>query len=117
MQDSTFHNFVIITIILPLEHDSLIRRENALGDPVVAPAAVSGAATKLHSWEPNWYSTLPICFYLMVNSGGTSLQAVRPAQPDSPSRDRYQQQPSYRGAWTVVPKRPLYRECTLPVGK
>jgi DNA-binding LytR/AlgR family response regulator len=33
MQDSTFHNFIIITIIVPLKHDSVIRRENALADP------------------------------------------------------------------------------------
>jgi len=32
MQDSTFHNFIIITIIVPLKHDSVIRRENALAD-------------------------------------------------------------------------------------
>src|SRR6266436_7818564 len=33
MQDRKFHHFIIITIIVPLEHDSVIRRENALGDP------------------------------------------------------------------------------------
>src|SRR5580704_6732915 len=33
MQDGTFYHFIIITIIVPLEHDSVIRRENALGDP------------------------------------------------------------------------------------
>lgn len=59
--------------------------------------------------------TLPICFYLMVNSGGTRLQAVRRAQTDNPSRDRYQQHPSYHGAWTVVPKHPLHRERHLTV--
>ncbi len=31
MQDRKFHHFIIITIIVPLEHDSVIRRENALG--------------------------------------------------------------------------------------
>src|ERR1700736_4483675 len=32
MQDRTFHYFIIFTIIVPLEHDSVIRRNNALGD-------------------------------------------------------------------------------------
>jgi hypothetical protein len=58
MQDSTFHKFIIIMIIVPLKHDSVIRRENALADPIAA-AAVSGATTKLHSWEPNWYLNPP----------------------------------------------------------
>src|ERR1700692_2077962 len=34
MQDRKFHHFIIITIIVPLKHDSVIRRENALGDPL-----------------------------------------------------------------------------------
>ena len=32
MQENKFHKFIIITIIVPLEHDSVIRREHALGD-------------------------------------------------------------------------------------
>ena len=47
MQDNTSHNFIIITIIVPMKHDSVIRRENTLADPIAA-AAVSGAMTKLH---------------------------------------------------------------------
>src|SRR5271163_2358010 len=31
MQDRTFHYFIIITMIVPLAHDSVIRREHALG--------------------------------------------------------------------------------------
>src|ERR1700736_2027073 len=31
MQDRKFHKFIIITIIVPFGHDSVIRRENALG--------------------------------------------------------------------------------------
>jgi hypothetical protein len=34
MQEKKFHHFIIIKIMLPLEHDSVIRRENALGDPL-----------------------------------------------------------------------------------
>src|SRR6266850_1484484 len=34
MQDRKFHHFIIITIIMPLEHDSIICRENALGGPL-----------------------------------------------------------------------------------
>ena len=30
MQDRKFHHFIIITIIVPLEHDSVIRRDRAL---------------------------------------------------------------------------------------
>ena len=32
VQNRKLHKFIIITIIVPLEHDSVIRRENALGD-------------------------------------------------------------------------------------
>jgi hypothetical protein len=31
MHDRKFHHFIIITIIVPLEHDSVIRRKNSLG--------------------------------------------------------------------------------------
>ena len=31
MQDCTFRNFIIITITVPLKHDSVIRRETAAG--------------------------------------------------------------------------------------
>src|SRR5437763_9179069 len=34
MQDGKFRHFIIITIIVPFAHDSVIRRENALGDPL-----------------------------------------------------------------------------------
>src|SRR5437762_5702224 len=34
MQDGKFRHFIIITIMMPFEHDSVIRRENALGDPL-----------------------------------------------------------------------------------
>src|SRR5260370_26319594 len=34
MQDKRLHNFIIITIIVLLEHDTGIRRENVLGDPL-----------------------------------------------------------------------------------
>jgi hypothetical protein len=34
MQDRQFHNFIIIKIMVPFEHDSVIRRESALGDPL-----------------------------------------------------------------------------------
>jgi hypothetical protein len=34
MQNSKLRKFIIITSIVPLEHDSVIRRENALGDPL-----------------------------------------------------------------------------------
>src|ERR1700730_11468213 len=34
MQDRKFHHFIILTIIVPLTHDYVIRRENALGDPL-----------------------------------------------------------------------------------
>jgi len=30
MQDRKFHYFIIITIMVPFEHESVIRRENAL---------------------------------------------------------------------------------------
>src|ERR1700722_19243803 len=33
MHDRKFHYFIIVTIIMPLTHDSAIRRENGLGDP------------------------------------------------------------------------------------
>ena len=32
MQNRKLRQFIIITIIVPLKHDSVIRRENALGD-------------------------------------------------------------------------------------
>jgi hypothetical protein len=32
MQDRKFHHFIILTIMVLFEHDSVIRRENALGD-------------------------------------------------------------------------------------
>src|ERR1700689_3952157 len=32
MRDKQFHKFIIITIIMPWPHDSVIRRENVLGD-------------------------------------------------------------------------------------
>jgi len=35
MQDKRLHNFIIITIIVLLEHDTGIRRENVLGDPLL----------------------------------------------------------------------------------
>src|SRR5580658_5174104 len=34
MRDRKLHKFIIIMIILPLKHDSVGRRENALGDPL-----------------------------------------------------------------------------------
>src|SRR5579863_6249479 len=34
MQNGKLHKFIILTIIMPLEHDSAIRRENVLGDPL-----------------------------------------------------------------------------------
>jgi hypothetical protein len=34
MLDKRLHNFIIITIIVLLEHDTGIRRENVLGDPL-----------------------------------------------------------------------------------
>src|SRR6059058_617617 len=34
MQNSKLRKFIIITVIVLLEHDSVIRRENALGDPL-----------------------------------------------------------------------------------
>jgi len=33
VQDRRLHKFIIITIIVPFSHDSVIRRGNALGDP------------------------------------------------------------------------------------
>jgi hypothetical protein len=39
MQNIKLHKFIIITIIVLFEHDSVIRRENALGDlRTLAPA-------------------------------------------------------------------------------
>jgi hypothetical protein len=35
MRNRKLHKFIIITIIVPLEHDSAIRRENALGDTLL----------------------------------------------------------------------------------
>ena len=32
MRDGKFHYFIILTIIVPIQHDSVIRRDNALGD-------------------------------------------------------------------------------------
>jgi len=32
MRNRKLHQFIIITIIVPLEHDTVIRRENTLGD-------------------------------------------------------------------------------------
>ncbi len=34
MHDRQFHHFIIITNIVPVEHDAIIRREHALGDPL-----------------------------------------------------------------------------------
>src|ERR1700730_16213174 len=34
MRDRKFHHFIILTNIVPFAHDSAIRRENALGDPL-----------------------------------------------------------------------------------
>jgi len=34
MQNSKLRKFIIITSIVQLEHDYVIRRENALGDPL-----------------------------------------------------------------------------------
>src|ERR1700719_830213 len=34
MHDRKFHHFIILTNIVPFAHDSAIRRENALGDPL-----------------------------------------------------------------------------------
>ncbi len=33
MQDGKFHHFIIITIMVPFEHDYVLRRENGSGSP------------------------------------------------------------------------------------
>src|SRR5262249_22897772 len=43
-----FHKFIIITIIVPSAHDSVIRRENALGVPVRSPSSSSCCPADLH---------------------------------------------------------------------
>jgi hypothetical protein len=57
MQGIKLHKFIIITIIVPLEHDSVVRRENALGDPLLddlrtlvefaQAGSIAGAADRL----------------------------------------------------------------------
>src|ERR1700682_4331609 len=57
MQNSKLRKFIIITVMVPFEHDSVIRRENALGDPLarrftrprrVRPCrSIAGAADRL----------------------------------------------------------------------
>ena len=42
-ENRQFHKFIIITIIVPSAHDSVIRRENALGTLSAAALAVSAA--------------------------------------------------------------------------
>jgi hypothetical protein len=39
MHDRQLHQFIIITIIVPSAHDSVTRRENALGAPVRSPSS------------------------------------------------------------------------------
>src|SRR5882724_11021602 len=49
MQDRQFRHFIIITIIVPLEHDSVFRRENASGQlrPLEhTPVSLHSSATK-----------------------------------------------------------------------
>jgi len=79
MQDGKFHHFIIITIMVPFEHDYVIRRMNALGDPVLDdlralvefawPGPIAGAADRLfqtpsaitrqvQSWRLHW---VPSC--------------------------------------------------------
>jgi len=38
-ENRQFHKFIIIMIIIPYAHDSVIRRENALGAPVRSPSS------------------------------------------------------------------------------
>src|SRR4029077_18775172 len=40
-ENRQFYKFIIITIILPFPHDSVTRRENALGVPVRSPSSSS----------------------------------------------------------------------------
>jgi len=47
-ENRQFHKFIIITIIIPSTHDSVIRRENALGAPVRSPSSSSCCAADLH---------------------------------------------------------------------
>jgi hypothetical protein len=42
-ENRQFHKFIIITIIVPSAHDSVIRRENALGTLSAAALVVSAA--------------------------------------------------------------------------
>ena len=54
-ENRQFHKFIIITIIVPSAHDSVIRRENALGAPVRSPSSSScgviGSRGKLKIWK------------------------------------------------------------------
>jgi hypothetical protein len=43
MRNRKLHKFIFVTIIVPLEHDSAIRRENTLGD---ACSTIFGATAK-----------------------------------------------------------------------
>ena len=47
-ENRQFHKFIIITIIVPSAHDSVIRRENALGAPVRSPSSSSCCPADLH---------------------------------------------------------------------
>ena len=48
-ENRQFHKFIIITIIVPSAHDSVIRRENDLGAPVRSPSSSSCCPADLHA--------------------------------------------------------------------
>ncbi len=47
-ENRQFHKFIIITIIVPSAHDSVIRRKDALGAPVRSPSSPSCCPADLH---------------------------------------------------------------------
>ena len=48
-ENRQFHKFIIITIIVPSAHDSVIGRENALGGLVRSPSSSSCCPADLHA--------------------------------------------------------------------
>ena len=70
-----FHKFIIITIIVPSAHDSVIRWENALGAPVRSPSSSSCCPADLHVL--NGFVTVRLCVrHLTPHRLGRALRSL-----------------------------------------
>src|SRR5580658_2713589 len=58
MQNKTLHTFIIVTIIVPLEHDSVVCQENSQGGEPCALATHSERLMRVSRRAPNTLDTL-----------------------------------------------------------